>query len=75
MSKLTKISALVLALLPPVYILSITGWLHTIPNNDYWHFFFTPVLGAQSLPDILQAFFTRSNEHLVVIPNIIFYLN
>lgn len=47
---------------------------HDIPNNDYWGHFFIPFLENGQVLN-LDVLFNTSNEHYIVFPNILYYIN
>jgi len=62
--------------MPILYCWSFIVKVHTIPNDDYWKQFFDYVLVKHTTYEKIYALFTsRFNDHLVIIPNIINYLN
>lgn len=70
---LTGLSAALVAA-PMLYILSFLSFLHRIPNNDYW-WLFAAFFPNGSGPDILNGLFTRSNEHIVILTNVVRLVN
>lgn len=65
-----------LSAIPVLYILSYVIKVHSIPNNDYWNLFFLPVLNSSNLLGFIKAlFFKVNNEHLILLPRVIFLLN
>ncbi|HPL65357.1 MAG TPA: hypothetical protein PLG94_02455 [Smithellaceae bacterium] len=66
--------ALFIGFLPIVYMFSFYNELHTLPNNDYWHMFSHFFIGDVFTVN-MQTLFIRQNEHLCVIPKLIYLIN
>lgn len=62
-------------LIPVLWHLVLVPFIHSIPNNDYWGHFVIPIVGSSDLGTFMRGFLSFSNEHLIIVSNILNYLN
>lgn len=73
-SIIIKILVVVLLLTPLIYILSFYKGLHVLPNYDYWSMF-SEMIRDGEINASIDNLIARSNEHIVVVPKLLYLIN